>query len=270
MLRRCANAECGREFETRNLRRVFCCERCRRTGQNASRRSARAEARQARERTRPMADPWAQLPADEWEAETVWANALLDAVPAGLAENPTRGGDCFGAFFPVRNLRPPLSSSTLLPMRIFPARSRPLPMWPFPMPPLPQFPARKVPGRMFGKGRRITRRFCGRFRLRGMGRARARLRGRRREQRRARRRSAFRPRRRQRLRRQKRRRGRRPPGSGRCCAGTAEPGVCTAPEDIRLPAGSRKPESLRLAEGRRGRLSFYLRHSLCDSRIWYR
>ena len=99
MLRRCANAECGREFETRNLRRVFCCERCRRTGQNASRRSARAEARQARERTRPMADPWAQLPADEWEVETVWANALLDAVPAGLAENPTRGGDCFGAFF---------------------------------------------------------------------------------------------------------------------------------------------------------------------------
>lgn len=99
MLRRCANAECGREFETRNLRRVFCCERCRRTGQNASRRSARAEARQARERTRPMADPWAQLPADEWEAETVWANALLDAVPAGLAENPTRGGECFGAFF---------------------------------------------------------------------------------------------------------------------------------------------------------------------------
>ena len=87
MLRRCAYGECGRVFETANVRRLFCCERCRRAGQNAARRSARAEAREARENVRPMEDPWARLPADEWEAEEVWANALLDALPVGLAAN---------------------------------------------------------------------------------------------------------------------------------------------------------------------------------------
>ena len=92
MLRTCANEACGRVFETRNLRRVFCCEKCRRAGQNAVRRLARAEAREARERALPMADPWALRPADEWEADAVWANALLDALPAGLAETAGRKG----------------------------------------------------------------------------------------------------------------------------------------------------------------------------------
>ncbi len=82
--RRCAHEPCGREFETDNPRRRFCCERCRRSAQNAARRIIRAEEREAREASRAMADPWARCDLDDWSAEEIWANALLDALPAGL------------------------------------------------------------------------------------------------------------------------------------------------------------------------------------------
>ena len=104
MLRRCAYRACGRMFETANVRRLFCCERCRRAGQNEARRSARAEAREARENARPMADPWERLPADEWEAEELWANALLDALPAGLTDAAPLPAACPA---PVRNAGAP-------------------------------------------------------------------------------------------------------------------------------------------------------------------
>lgn len=83
MLKKCAFEECGNWFESTNARRLFCSERCRRLGQNATRRALRAELRDAREHLRPMEDPWARGPADASEAEDVWANALLDALPVG-------------------------------------------------------------------------------------------------------------------------------------------------------------------------------------------
>ena len=83
MLKKCAFEECGNWFESTNARRLFCSERCRRQGQNATRRALRAELRDAREHLRPMEDPWARGPADASEAEDVWANALLDALPVG-------------------------------------------------------------------------------------------------------------------------------------------------------------------------------------------
>ena len=83
MLKKCAFEECGNWFESTNARRLFCSERCRRLGQNAVRRALRAELRDAREHLRPMEDPWARGPADASEAEDVWANALLDALPVG-------------------------------------------------------------------------------------------------------------------------------------------------------------------------------------------
>lgn len=81
MLRKCAYEPCGRMFETFNVRRLFCSERCRRSGQNAARREARAEARAQKEAEVVMADPWA-LPL--LEDGDIWSNALLDALPAGM------------------------------------------------------------------------------------------------------------------------------------------------------------------------------------------
>lgn len=88
MWRQCAYEGCGRWFETENVRRLFCSERCRRSGQNAARREARAEAREARSSAQPMADPWAFRDPDDWTAEEVWANALLDALPPGVETAP--------------------------------------------------------------------------------------------------------------------------------------------------------------------------------------
>ena len=81
MLRRCAYAPRGRTFETENVRRLFCSERCRRSDQNAARREARAEARAQREAGVVMGDPWASPMQEEGD---IWSNALLDALPVGL------------------------------------------------------------------------------------------------------------------------------------------------------------------------------------------
>ena len=82
--RRCAYEPCGRLFETENLRRRFCSEACRRAAQNDARRAARAEEREAREASRAMTDPWERCDLDDWTAEDIWANALLDPLPPGL------------------------------------------------------------------------------------------------------------------------------------------------------------------------------------------
>ena len=64
---------CGTEFLTRNPRRLYCCERCRRDWQNERRAHERAE---RRELGRPVFDdPWER---DDWE---IMGNALLDAAP---------------------------------------------------------------------------------------------------------------------------------------------------------------------------------------------
>lgn len=84
-IRRCAYGSCGRLFETGNLRRRFCSEACRRAAQNEARRIARAEEREIRESARHMADPWARCDLDDWTAEDIWTNALLDPLPPGLS-----------------------------------------------------------------------------------------------------------------------------------------------------------------------------------------
>lgn len=83
MWKLCAYEPCGRAFETDNPRRIFCSARCRRSGQNAARRQARADARAFRESLRPMSDPWAVMTPDDGDGD-IWSNALLDALPAGM------------------------------------------------------------------------------------------------------------------------------------------------------------------------------------------
>ena len=65
---------CGLAFITRNPRRLYCSERCRRDFQNERRAEERAERRAAREAAR-WDDPWER---DDW---AIMANALLDASP---------------------------------------------------------------------------------------------------------------------------------------------------------------------------------------------
>ena len=77
---RCPN--CGKRFRRRNPRRVYCCEACRRTAQNVRRKDERAEARELREAEQgPWLDPWARCDLDDWSADQIWANALLDPAP---------------------------------------------------------------------------------------------------------------------------------------------------------------------------------------------
>lgn len=103
MLRKCAYEPCGRMFETANVRRLFCSERCRRSGQNAARREARAEVRAQKEAEVVMADPWT-LPL--LEDGDIWSNALLDALPAGMDMPffPERTGSASGGV-PERRAR---------------------------------------------------------------------------------------------------------------------------------------------------------------------
>lgn len=103
MLRKCAYEPCGRMFETFNVRRLFCSERCRRSGQNAARREARAEVRAQKEAEVVMADPWT-LPL--LEDGDIWSNALLDALPAGMDMPffPERTGSASGGV-PERRAR---------------------------------------------------------------------------------------------------------------------------------------------------------------------
>lgn len=86
---RCAYDACGSVFEKR-FRRRFCCEACRRAYQNEVRKEARAEERAAREAGRPMADPWERN--DLENAEILWANALVDAIPPGAEDLCSRQG----------------------------------------------------------------------------------------------------------------------------------------------------------------------------------
>ena len=62
--------------------RLYCCERHRREYQNERRREERAEARELREAGKnAMPDPWARNDLDEWTAEDMYANALIDPCP---------------------------------------------------------------------------------------------------------------------------------------------------------------------------------------------
>lgn len=81
---RCAYDACGNLFQLGSRPRRFCCEACRRAYQNEMRREARAEERAAREAGRPMLDPWERN--DLEDAETLWANALIDAIPPGAEQ----------------------------------------------------------------------------------------------------------------------------------------------------------------------------------------
>lgn len=79
---------CGVEFVSRNIRRLYCSERCRRDFQDERRRAERAEIREAKERAawdeKPhwLQDPWAFDGKDELDAwQSVWAQALLDPMP---------------------------------------------------------------------------------------------------------------------------------------------------------------------------------------------
>jgi len=74
--------DCQHDFLTVYSRRLYCCTRCRRHYQDERRKLERAEAREAREAGRhPMTDPWARCDLDEWTAEEIYANALLDPAP---------------------------------------------------------------------------------------------------------------------------------------------------------------------------------------------
>ena len=62
--------------------RLYCCERHRREFQNVQRKEERAEAREARKTDgEPISDPWARNDLDEWTAEDIYANALIDPCP---------------------------------------------------------------------------------------------------------------------------------------------------------------------------------------------
>lgn len=76
--------DCQHEFLTARSRRLYCSTNCRRHYQNERRKEERAEAREAREAMKPMTDPWARRDLDDWSADDIWKNALLDPLPAGL------------------------------------------------------------------------------------------------------------------------------------------------------------------------------------------
>ena len=80
---------CGMEFLSRNVRRLYCSEQCRRDYQDDRRLAERAELREFTERVlydKPhwMQDPWQRCDegGDEFDAWCGrWGNALLDAAP---------------------------------------------------------------------------------------------------------------------------------------------------------------------------------------------
>lgn len=99
MLRPCRR--CGGDFETDRACRLYCSARCRRLYQNERRREERAEQAALRESwddTR-LTDPWARNDLDEEGMEAIWANALLDPLPAGLADDIIGG--------PMASMPPP-------------------------------------------------------------------------------------------------------------------------------------------------------------------
>ena len=115
----CAYEHCGRMFERGPRPRRFCCEACRRSYQNEVRREARAEARAVREAGQPMTDPWTRCDVDDWTAEEIWKNALLDPLPAGSGEAAVAG--------PMAEQNPHACGDSALPRRPSPACPPPRP-----------------------------------------------------------------------------------------------------------------------------------------------
>lgn len=69
----------------------YCSDRCRRDYQNERRREERAEAREAREAGAAWLDPWSRCDVDDWTAEEILANALLDPLPVGAGDESVAG-----------------------------------------------------------------------------------------------------------------------------------------------------------------------------------
>ena len=71
--------------------RLFCCTLHRRQYQNERRRDERAEAREAMEAGQSMTDPWGRSDIDDWTAEEIYGNALLDPLPVGAGDEIIAG-----------------------------------------------------------------------------------------------------------------------------------------------------------------------------------
>lgn len=76
---------CGAEITFGLASRKFCCDRCRRKYQDRRRLEERREKRVI------QLDPWGRCDVDEWTAEEILANALLDPLPAGLGWDDVGG-----------------------------------------------------------------------------------------------------------------------------------------------------------------------------------
>lgn len=74
---------CGAEFLALTRGRLYCSDSCRRAYQNERRMDERALARELREQARatPMTDFWGRSDLDDWTAEAILANALIDPCP---------------------------------------------------------------------------------------------------------------------------------------------------------------------------------------------
>ncbi len=75
---------CRRAFAPARSGSFYCSEKCRRAYQNLRRKEERAEARELREASAPLADPWAKSDLDDLSGEAIWQNALLDPLPPGM------------------------------------------------------------------------------------------------------------------------------------------------------------------------------------------
>ena len=75
---------CYGDMAGKSARALFCSDKCRREYQNEKRREERAEAREIRQNSRPMDDPWEKVGVIGWPEDDMWGNALLDPLPAGM------------------------------------------------------------------------------------------------------------------------------------------------------------------------------------------
>lgn len=67
--------------------RLYCSDHCRRKYQDARRKAERDELKAIRHEDKAgdvWLDPWSRCDVDDWTAEEILANALLDPLPAGL------------------------------------------------------------------------------------------------------------------------------------------------------------------------------------------
>lgn len=73
---------CRKPFYSRNERKRYCCEACRRSAQNERRKIEKAEMRSIRKLCcGPWVDPWARQGLSEDDERNIWGNALLDPIP---------------------------------------------------------------------------------------------------------------------------------------------------------------------------------------------